>query len=103
MALLDDVKLAIRITHNKLDSEIRANIAAARAEMVRLSIDEAVANDENNPLIVEAIKTYVKMEAAEDMKLREGFEKSWLFQLDNLRKSHIPAPEPLPEEGDGNV
>ncbi len=35
MALLDDVKLALRISHNKLDSEIADLISAAREDMKR--------------------------------------------------------------------
>lgn len=90
--LLADVKTALRISHNLLDSELTANIAEARAEMVRNGIDEAVAADESNALIVGAIKTYCKMINAVDEKQREGYDRSWLFQLDNLRKSTLTAP-----------
>lgn len=95
--LLADVKTAMRIGHNALDSEITANIAEARAEMVRNGIDEAVALDESNALIVSTIKTYCKMVNAPDTKTSEGYERSWLFQLENLRKSTLAVPN---EEGD---
>lgn len=101
--LLNDVKTALRISHNKLDSELTANIAEARAEMVRLGIDEAVAIDEGNPLIVGAIKTYVKMINAKDVKTAEGYDKSWMYQLDCIRKSNFTAPEPEQSEVTASV
>ena len=97
MAILDDVKLALRINHTALDSELTANIAEARAEMVRNGIDESIANDDNNPLIVAAIKTYCKFINTDIDKTAERYEESWKYQLDCLRKSTLPEPTPTPE------
>ena len=97
MAILDDVKLALRISHTALDTELTANIAEARAEMVRNGIDESIANDDNNPLIVAAIKTYCKFINTDIDKTAERYEESWKYQLDCLRKSTLPEPTPTPE------
>lgn len=86
MAILDEVKLDIRISHNKLDSSIAAYIDAAKAEMARAGIISS-AIVETDPLISEAIKTYCKYKFASDMKMREGFFLSWEYQVDCLRKS----------------
>ena len=110
MAILDEVKLALRISHNALDSELTANIAEARAEMVRNGIAENIANDDNDPLIVAAIKTYCKMINTDIDKTAERYDQSWKYQLDCLRKSTLevyptpepePEPDPDPEGGDG--
>lgn len=86
MAFIDDVKVALRISHTKLDAEIAAVIEEAEDELARLGVDEAkiVTTD---PLISAAIKTYCKYSFASDMKMREGFFKSWEYQADCLRKS----------------
>lgn len=86
--MLDKVKLALRISHNLLDSDIKDTIETARAEMIRSGVSEDVA-DESNPLIETAIKTYCKAEYASDEKRAEGFFESWQYQLDNIRKSSM--------------
>ena len=97
MAILDDVKLALRISHTALDTELTANIAEARAEMDRNGIDESIANDDSNPLIVAAIKTYCKLVNTDIDKTAERYDASWKYQLDCLRKSTLPEPTPTPE------
>ena len=86
MALVDDVKTALRISHTKLDGEIQATIDAAKAEMARAGIVESAIAD-TDPLIVDAVKVYCKYVFAADEKRREGFFQSWQYQLDCLRKS----------------
>ena len=86
MALIDDAKIAIRISHTKLDTEVQANIDTAKAEMKRAGILAAAVVD-TDPLIAEAIKTYCKYVFASDMKQKEGFFESWQYQIDCLRKS----------------
>lgn len=84
--LEQEVKLALRIAHNYLDDEITKNIATARAELIRSGLAPSKANATDNPLVDKAIVTYCLKEMSEQ-KVAEGFEKSWLFQLDCLRKS----------------
>ena len=89
MALLDDVKLYLRISHTLLDSEIADVIASARFEMIRAGVDETVANATTGEtgLVDQAIKTYVKAYYSEP-KDAEKYSESFKYQLDNLRKSY---------------
>lgn len=101
MAILDTVKLAARIKHNSLDAEITRLIAWARSEMERAGVPAEVAASETNPLIIECAIQGVLMHISTDDKIRDAAEKSFLYQLDNLRKRATwpedPEPEPEPE------
>ena len=102
MALLDDVKTALRISHNKLDSEITSLIAAAREDMKRSGMTATAVIDETSNLTTTAIKTYCLMRMADNLTEMEGYQRSYECQLDNLRKSAAyntepdPSPEPEP-------
>lgn len=85
--MLDKIKMALRISHSKLDLEIIDTINAARAELLRLGIDKLKVEDEGDHLITEAIKVYCKYAFAVDMKQRDGFFTSWQYQVDCLRKT----------------
>jgi len=87
MAFLDDVKTALRITHNKLNSDLTNKIAAARAELIRIGVDSTVAASESDPLVVEAVKTYCQYQYTDDEKAKDGYWDSWVTQADALRKS----------------
>ena len=89
MALLDDVKLYLRISHTLLDSEIAVVIASARLEMIRAGVDKTVANATTGEtgLVDQAIKTYVKAYYSEP-KDAEKYSESFKYQLDNLRKTY---------------
>ena len=97
--MLEAVKKSLRITHTKLDDSIQDTINAARAEFIRLGILPYKAEDDNDPLIREAIKTYCQMEYTDDAKKREMFYKSWETQVDGLRKSR----NYITKEGGENV
>lgn len=84
--MLDKVKLALRITHTLLDSDIQDTIDTARAEMVRAGVDPNLANGDNK-LVEQCIKTYCAYNYANDLKMAEGYKASFDYQLDNLRKS----------------
>lgn len=57
--MLTAVKLALRISTNAYDTEIQALIDAAYLDLGIAGIDtEAISND---PLVVQAVKTYVRM------------------------------------------
>ena len=87
MSLLDNVKTAKRIGHNKLDREIERLIEVARDEMIRAGIKEDKAKDNDDSLINQAVITYCLMELAETNELSDRYEASWTLQCDNLRKS----------------
>ena len=94
MALLDDVKLALRISHNKLDSEIADLISAAREDMRRAGMTATAVMDETSALTNTAIKTFVLARMADNLTEAEGYQKSYVYQLDNLRKSSAYNTEP---------
>ena len=110
MAILDTVKLAARIKHNSLDSEITRQIALARAEMIRAGVPSFVAVSDSNELVVECIVQGTLKNISTDEKIRDAAASSFQYQLDNLRK-HVwvepepdpepePTPEPEPDEDD---
>lgn len=61
--LLINVKIVLRITTNAFDNEIRALINACIADLGIAGVDPDVIGADylNNPLIVQAVYTYVKM------------------------------------------
>lgn len=87
MAVLDDVKTAMRIRHEALDDLISKQIATARAEMVRAGVSEDVANDDDNACVADAIVTFCQMRNADTITESDQFSKSWQYQLDCIRKS----------------
>jgi uncharacterized phage protein (predicted DNA packaging) len=60
MALLDDIKLTLRISNTAYDSEINDLISAAKADLRLSGILESKVNDDTDPLIKRAITVYVK-------------------------------------------
>ena len=62
--MLEKIKLALRITHNKLDDEIQDLINSCLRD---LSISGVKNLDENDPLIQQAVKIYIKSEMEQDV------------------------------------
>lgn len=62
MAIIDDVKLALRISqaNDAFDGEIDDLITAARADLVLSGVDPDKARDDDDPLIKRAITIYAK-------------------------------------------
>ena len=95
MALLEDVKLALRISHNLLDEEIQQVITSAQQEMVRAGVMPSVAEmSEESPveLVEQAIKTYAMEYYTRDVNEAKRYAESFQYQCDNLRKTY-PAAE----------
>ena len=86
MAIIDKVKLALRISHTALDSDILDTIQTARLELIRAGVLEEKANSDDE-LINMAIKTYCLSAYCNDKKMAERYDESFKYQLDNLRKS----------------
>lgn len=93
MAVLDDVKTALRISHESLDDLLTKQIATARMEMVRNGMAEEVVNDESNLLVIDAIITYCQMRNADTILESQNYTESWKYQLDCLRKSTFAVPD----------
>jgi len=87
MEILDEVKLALRITHTKLDEDLKSKISAAKNELISLGVDETIVNSDDDPLIIEAIKTYMQYKYTRDDKEIQNYYNSWIVQADKLRKS----------------
>ena len=60
MAMLDDVKVTLRVSHTALDSEINDLIAAARQDLILAGVTASKANSSTDALIKRAVNTYVK-------------------------------------------
>jgi uncharacterized phage protein (predicted DNA packaging) len=60
MAMLDDVKIALRVSHSMLDGEINDLIAAARQDLLLSGVVSLKANSSTDPLVKRAVTSYVK-------------------------------------------
>ena len=84
MALLDDVKLALRITSSAFDNEIEGLIEAAKADLRLSGVSDAKVKDENDPLISRAITVYCKAHFGYDNPEAERFQQSY-----DMLKAHL--------------
>lgn len=62
--MLDKVREALRITHNKLDDELQDVISACKTDLKIAGITKL---DDDDPLIQQAVKTYCKAEYEQDV------------------------------------
>lgn len=85
--MLEKVKVALRISHDALDQDILDSISAARMELKRNGVKAEKADSENDQLIILAIKTFCLSIYSAKEEVRNGYEASFRYQLDNLRKS----------------
>lgn len=78
MAILDDAKLALRISNTAFDNEINDLISAARQDLTLSGILDTKANDDSDVLIKRAIIVYVKANFGFDNpdveKLQQSYE-----------------------------
>ena len=84
MALLDDVKLALRITSSAFDDEVVDLIEAARQDLILSGVSQNKAQDENDPLIKRAITVYCKAHFGFDNPEAERFQQSY-----DMLKAHL--------------
>lgn len=80
--MLNEVKTALRVSHNALDSDINDQIEEARHDLMLSGISSIKANDDTDPLIKRAIKLYCKANSSE--KDAEKYQLSY----DSL-KNHL--------------
>ena len=98
MAMLDDVKAAMRISAGTtaFDDELADLIAAARADLQLSGISAAKADDDTDSLIKRAIIVYVKWNFGFDNPDVDRLERAY-----NLLKGHLTLSQdyiPTPEE-----
>ncbi len=84
VALIDDVKLALRITSSAFDNEIEGLIEAAKADLRLSGVSDAKVKDENDPLISRAIVVYCKAHFGYDNPEAERFQQSY-----DMLKAHL--------------
>ena len=77
---LSDIRLRVRSSVDKLDGEIKDLILAARADLVRGGVLPARAADETDPLVKQAISTYVKAEFGLDNDDADKYRASFRRQ-----------------------
>jgi len=81
MALIDDVKLSLRVSVPDFDDEIQDLIDSAKAD---LQLSGVVNLDETDPLIKRAITTYCKANFGYDNPEADRFQRSY-----DLLKMHL--------------
>jgi len=106
MALLDDVKVAVRVSHDATDSEVEGLIAAAMFDMANKGVSVAwLGTDPMAPtfsfddidegalpaMAKQAIVTYVKANYGYDNDEAERFEKSYDSIVCSLLNSRFNA------------
>ena len=74
MALIDDVKLALRVTSVDFDTEIQDLIDSAKADLRLSGVTDP---DETDPLIKRAITVYCKAHFGYDNPEAERFQKAY--------------------------
>ena len=99
MALLDDVKLALRIApvQTQFDGEIEDLIAAAQGELIRAGVNPAKAVDHADPLVKRAIVTYCKAHFGWENADYERLDAAFWRLVEHLSLS---AEYRAPDQGD---
>lgn len=78
MALLDDVKVALRVTTDAMDSEVEMLIDAAIADMRRVHVREELLDEETMaPLVKMAVILFCKAQFGYDNDEAERFDESY--------------------------
>lgn len=73
--MLEKVRTALRITHNKLDDELQDVINACIYDLTIAGIKNI---DENDPLIRQAVKTYAKAEYEQDVNKANRLTQAYI-------------------------
>ena len=87
MALLDDLKISLRVTTSVFDSEIQGLIDAAKIDLTQSGVAADKANDETDAIIKRAITVYVKGNFGYDNPEAERFLTSYSMLKDHLALS----------------
>lgn len=64
MNIIERVRKAMNVTSNAFDDEYRDIVEAARLDMIQSGVPAKVARDDDNAVVVQAIKCYVKSDQA---------------------------------------
>jgi len=89
------IRNALRIRHTALDDEIRDHIEEARADLILGGILKSKAEDETDPLIKRAVRTFCKAEFGLDNTDSEKYRESY-----DMIKRHLMLSEEYTKEAD---
>jgi len=84
MALIDDVKAALRVDGTEHDTEISDLIDAARQDLVLSGVSQEKANDPNDPLIKRAVIVYSRAQFEWDHPNAERLQAAY-----DMLKAHL--------------
>lgn len=88
MALLDDVKIALRISSSNavFDNEINTLIKAARLDLIQAGVSESIVNKDTgtDALIIRAIITYAKANFGYDNPEADRFNNAYIMLKQHL-------------------
>ena len=97
MALLDEMRMRVRVTTDLTDAEIEGEIYAAIADMRRCGVkDELLDAEDPHPLVKHAVALYCKAYYGYDNNEREQFVKAYertLCDLLNSKSNEYLFPE----------
>ena len=79
--MLEKIKLSMRITHDKLDYDISANIDACLYDLTRVGV--VTSGKEEDPLIVKAVELYCKWQFDFD-NAADRYERAYTALRDSL-------------------
>lgn len=100
MALLDDVKVALRVATDAMDGEVSMWVDAAKADMARVGVPPSMLSDEG-------MDPYVKCGVVEFVKARFGYDNSEASRFESSYRQIVrdilnsPATYPVDGGGDG--
>lgn len=98
MALLDDVKAALRVSTDALDGEVAMWVDAAKADMARVGVPASMLQDEG-------MDPYVKCGVVEFVKARFGYDNSEAPRFESSYRQIVAdilnSPSTYPVGGDG--
>lgn len=75
--MIQDVKLALRITNNKFNEEVEDLIESARLDLIQSGVSKTIAKKEDDPLIKRAIIFYSKAYYGLDNPNAERFKEAY--------------------------
>lgn len=75
--LLEKVKLSARISGNAFDDDVQDIMESAREELIQAGISRVKAESDDDPLIVRALKIYVKANFGIDSPNAYRFQQSF--------------------------
>ena len=77
MALLDDIKVALRLSSDAFDAEVEMLVAAALQDMGRVGLELPAADDIDDPMVKQAVACYCKAHFGYDNAEAPRFDESY--------------------------